>query len=32
MQAVSQVYGITSKAAGLIFSLPADMVMGLNFE
>jgi hypothetical protein len=32
MQAVSQTYGITSKAAGLIFSLPADMVMGLNFE
>ncbi|MDR1058462.1 MAG: hypothetical protein LBL43_02835 [Treponema sp.] len=32
MQAISQSYGITTKAAGLIFSLPADMVMGLNFE
>jgi hypothetical protein len=32
MQAISRSYGITTKAAGLIFSLPADMVMGLNFE
>ncbi|MDR3167217.1 MAG: hypothetical protein LBT93_04680 [Treponema sp.] len=32
MQAVSQVYGITSKAGGIIFSLPVDKIMGLNLD
>jgi nitrogen regulatory protein PII len=32
MQAVSQAYGITSKAGGIIFSLPVDNLMGLNLE
>jgi nitrogen regulatory protein PII len=32
MQAVSQAYGIASKAEGIVFSLPVDQVMGLNFE
>jgi nitrogen regulatory protein PII len=32
MQAVSQNYGITTKAGGLIFSLPVDHIMGLSFE
>jgi nitrogen regulatory protein PII len=32
MQAVSQVYGITTKAEGIIFSAPVDNVMGLSFE
>jgi nitrogen regulatory protein PII len=32
MQAVSQAYGITSKAEGIVFSLPVDQVMGLSFE
>jgi nitrogen regulatory protein PII len=32
MQAVSQAYGITTKAGGLIFSVPVDHVMGLCFE
>jgi len=32
MEAVSRSYGITSKAEGLIFSLPVDSVMGLNLE
>jgi hypothetical protein len=32
MQAVSVSYGITSKAEGIIFSLPVDSVLGLNFE
>jgi nitrogen regulatory protein PII len=31
MQAVSQAYGITSNAVGLIFSVPVDSVMGLSF-
>lgn len=30
MEAVSQAYGITTEAEGLIFSLPVDKVMGLN--
>jgi nitrogen regulatory protein PII len=30
MQAVSQAYGISSKAEGIIFSLPVDQVMSLN--
>jgi hypothetical protein len=30
MQAVSQAYGITTEAEGLVFSLPVDKVMGLN--
>jgi hypothetical protein len=30
MQAVSQNYGITSKAGGIVFSLPVDALMGLN--
>ena len=32
MEAVSSLCGITSKAEGLIFSLPVDSVMGLNLE
>jgi nitrogen regulatory protein PII len=32
MQAVSQAYGITTAAAGIIFSLPVDEVMSLNRE
>ena len=32
MEAVSRSYGITSRAEGLIFSLPVDSVMGLNLE
>ncbi|MDR1098985.1 MAG: P-II family nitrogen regulator [Treponema sp.] len=32
MQAVSQAYGIASKAEGIVFSLPVDNVMGLSFE
>ncbi|MDR2245252.1 MAG: hypothetical protein LBE17_01045 [Treponema sp.] len=32
MQATSQAYGITSHAAGIIFSVPVDNVMGLSFE
>jgi uncharacterized protein YaaQ len=30
MEAVSRDFGLGSKAAGLVFSLPVDMVMGLN--
>jgi nitrogen regulatory protein PII len=32
MQAISQSYGITTKAGGIIFSAPVDHVMGLSFE
>jgi hypothetical protein len=32
MQAVSQSCGITSKAEGIVFSLPVDAVEGLSFE
>jgi hypothetical protein len=32
MQAVSQAYGITSDAVGIIFSVPVDSVVGLSFE
>jgi nitrogen regulatory protein PII len=32
MQAVSQAYGITTEAGGIIFSLPVDHVMNLNQE
>jgi hypothetical protein len=32
MQAVSQSCGITSKAEGIVFSLPVDAVQGLSFE
>jgi nitrogen regulatory protein PII len=32
MQTVSQAYGITSKAGGIIFSLPVDNLMGLNLD
>jgi hypothetical protein len=32
MEAVSLSYGITSKAEGLIFSLPVDNVIGLNLD
>jgi nitrogen regulatory protein PII len=32
MEAVSRSCGITAKAEGVIFSLPVDSVMGLNFE
>ncbi|MDR2398777.1 MAG: hypothetical protein LBD74_08475 [Spirochaetaceae bacterium] len=30
MEAVSQAYGMTTEAEGLVFSLPVDKVMGLN--
>jgi nitrogen regulatory protein PII len=32
MQAVSQAYGITTKAEGIIFSLPVDTIIGLNLD
>jgi nitrogen regulatory protein PII len=32
MQAISQAYGITSKAGGIVFSVPVDSMMGLSFE
>jgi nitrogen regulatory protein PII len=32
MEAVSRACGITSKAEGLVFSLPVDSVLGLSFE
>ncbi|MDR2103650.1 MAG: P-II family nitrogen regulator [Treponema sp.] len=32
MQAICQAYGITSKAEGVIFSLPVDKIMGLNLD
>ncbi|MDR3130030.1 MAG: hypothetical protein LBU18_00615 [Treponema sp.] len=32
MHTVSQAYGITTKAGGIIFSVPVDNVMGLSFE
>jgi hypothetical protein len=32
MQAVSQAYGITTEAGGIVFSLPVDRVMGLNLD
>ncbi|MDR2149843.1 MAG: hypothetical protein LBO67_03325 [Spirochaetaceae bacterium] len=32
MQAVSQKYGMTSKAGGLIFSCPVDSIMSLNAD
>jgi nitrogen regulatory protein PII len=32
MQAVSQAYGLTTKAGGIVFSLPVDRVMGLSIE
>ncbi|MDR1287190.1 MAG: hypothetical protein LBK08_06240 [Treponema sp.] len=32
MQAVSSAHGIASGAEGVVFSLPVDTVMGLNFE
>jgi nitrogen regulatory protein PII len=32
MQAVSQAYGITTEAGGIVFSLPVDHVMTLNQE
>ncbi|GHU18399.1 hypothetical protein FACS1894163_10360 [Spirochaetia bacterium] len=32
MQAVSQAYGITSEAGGIVFSVPVDSMMGLSFE
>ncbi|MDR3138484.1 MAG: hypothetical protein LBT95_02300, partial [Treponema sp.] len=32
MQAISQAYGITSEAGGIIFSLPVDKIMGLNLD
>jgi hypothetical protein len=32
MQAVSQSCGMTSRAEGIVFSLPVDMVQGLSFE
>jgi nitrogen regulatory protein PII len=32
MQAVSQAFGISSKAGGIIFSLPVDGVAGLDLK
>jgi hypothetical protein len=32
MQAVSQAYGITTKAEGIVFSLPVDAIAGLDLE
>jgi nitrogen regulatory protein PII len=32
MEAVSKTCGLTSKAEGLVFSLPVDSVLGLSFE
>ncbi|MDR0669224.1 MAG: hypothetical protein LBF95_04005 [Treponema sp.] len=32
MQAVSQACGITTKAGGIIFSLPVDQVVGMSFD
>ncbi|GHV41623.1 nitrogen regulatory protein P-II [Spirochaetia bacterium] len=32
MQAISQAYGITSQAGGIVFSVPVDSMMGLSFE
>ncbi|GHV82549.1 nitrogen regulatory protein P-II [Spirochaetia bacterium] len=32
MQAVSQAYGVSSKAGGIIFSLPVEDIVGLNLE
>ena len=32
MQAVSQAYGISTKAGGIVFSLPVDNVQGLNLD
>jgi hypothetical protein len=32
MQAISQAYGITSKAEGIVFSLPADNITGLDLK
>ena len=32
MQAICEAHGLNSKAQGIVFSLPADNVMGLSFE
>jgi nitrogen regulatory protein PII len=32
MQAVSQAYGIATKAEGIVFSLPVDSLIGLNLD
>jgi nitrogen regulatory protein PII len=32
MRAVSEAHGLNSPAAGLVFSLPVDNVLGLSFE
>ncbi|MDR2177415.1 MAG: hypothetical protein LBP20_05170 [Treponema sp.] len=32
MQAVSRACGITTKAGGIVFSLPVDQVMGMSFD
>jgi hypothetical protein len=32
MQAVSQAYGITTQAEGIVFSLPVDTISGLDLE
>ncbi|MDR2922722.1 MAG: hypothetical protein LBU85_05210 [Treponema sp.] len=32
MQAISEAYGLNSKAQGIMFSLPVEKVMGLSFE
>ena len=32
MQAISEIHGLNSQAHGIVFSLPVDNVMGLNFD
>jgi nitrogen regulatory protein PII len=32
METISKNYGMTSKAEGIVFSLPVDNIMGLSFE
>jgi len=32
MRAISEAYGLNSKAQGIVFSLPVESVMGLSFE
>ena len=32
MQAICEAHGLNSKAHGIVFSMPADSVMGFNFE
>jgi hypothetical protein len=32
MEAISQACGITTKAGGIVFSLPVDQVMGMSYD